>query len=29
MEEDKKEIIEQNGIEIKPVEHTMEDYFLR
>ena len=29
MEEDKKEIIEQNGIEIKPVEHTMEDYFLK
>ena len=30
MEEDKsKEIIEQEGIEIKPVEHTMEDYFLR
>ena len=29
MEDDKKEIIEQDGIEIKPVEHTMEDYFLR
>ena len=31
MEDDKSnnEIIQQDGIEIKPVEHTMEDYFLR
>ena len=29
MEDDKKDIIEQDGIENKPVEHTMEDYFLR
>ena len=31
MEDDKSnnQIIEQEGVEIKPVEHTMEDYFLR
>ena len=29
MEENNKEIIIQDGIENKPVEHTMEDYFLK
>ena len=29
MEDNKKDIIEQDGIENKPVENTMEDYFLR